>query len=148
MTNQPICDDPGATDDRGSREGQLGSHEVKIRFSPITRDRMEIEISKWWQTTWQVKPLRKTCILTYFGHDLTLTWVQILKLIFRGQKVFRNGSTRHTWLSNFHIAYIKKVISDKLSRWKIDFMTSGDKTVDHRSNLLEKSWQEEFLTLF
>ena len=28
----PICDDPGATDDQGSWEGHLRSHEVKIRF--------------------------------------------------------------------------------------------------------------------
>ena len=29
----PICDDPGATDDWGSQEGHLSSHEVAIRFS-------------------------------------------------------------------------------------------------------------------
>ena len=40
-------------------------------FSPITRDRMEIETRKWCQTTWIVKPLRKKRILTYLGHDLT-----------------------------------------------------------------------------
>ena len=73
MTNNLICEDPAATDDRGSREVHLMSHEVKISFSQITRDRMEIETRKWCQTTWLVKPLRKICILTYFGHDLTLT---------------------------------------------------------------------------
>ena len=40
---KPICDDPGATDDRESLEGHLKSREVTIHFSPITRDRIEIE---------------------------------------------------------------------------------------------------------
>ena len=40
----------GANDDRGSREGHLRSREDTIRFSPITRDRMEIEMRKWCQT--------------------------------------------------------------------------------------------------
>ena len=74
MTTHPICDDRGATDDRGSREGHLRSHEVTIRFSPITRNRMEIEMRKWCQTTWLVKPLWTICILTFLGHDLTLAW--------------------------------------------------------------------------
>ena len=46
MATHPICDDPGATDDWGSRGGHLRSNELKIRFSLITRDRMEIETSK------------------------------------------------------------------------------------------------------
>ena len=29
---------------------------------------------KWCQTTWLAKMFRKICILTYLGHDLTLTW--------------------------------------------------------------------------
>ena len=32
IATHPICDDPGATDDWGSLEGHLGSHEVTIRF--------------------------------------------------------------------------------------------------------------------
>ena len=32
MAIQPICDDPGATDYRGSRGGHLRSNEVTIRF--------------------------------------------------------------------------------------------------------------------
>ena len=41
-----LCDDPGTTDDRGSREGYLRSREVTIRFSPITRDGMEVDMRK------------------------------------------------------------------------------------------------------
>ena len=47
-----------AIDDQGSREGHLGSDEVAIRLSPITRDRMEIETLKWCQMAWLVEPLR------------------------------------------------------------------------------------------
>ena len=50
------------------------SNEVTIRFSPISRDRMEIETRKWCQTTWAIEPLRRMCILTYLDHDLTLIW--------------------------------------------------------------------------
>ena len=74
MATHPICADLGATDDRGSRGGHLRSNDVTIRFSPISRDRMEIETRKWCQTTWLVEPLQRMCILTYLGHDLTLTW--------------------------------------------------------------------------
>ena len=49
-------------------------NEVTIRFSPITRDRMEIETRKWCHTSWLVNLLRTICILTYFRDDLTLTW--------------------------------------------------------------------------
>ena len=38
-TTHPICDYPGAADDRGSRECHLRPHEVTISFSPITRDK-------------------------------------------------------------------------------------------------------------
>ena len=60
------------------RSGVTGrSPKVKRRhnpffFSPISRDRMEIETRKWCQATWLVEPLQKLCILTYLGHDLTL----------------------------------------------------------------------------
>ena len=72
MATHPICDDPRAVDDRGSREDHLRSHEATIRFSPITRDRVEKETRKWCKTTWLVKPPREICILTYLGHDLDL----------------------------------------------------------------------------
>ena len=32
MATYPICDDPGAIDDRGSREGHLRSYKVTICF--------------------------------------------------------------------------------------------------------------------
>ena len=48
-----------------------------VFFSPITRDRMEIESRKLCQETWLVKPLREICILTYFGQDLTLAWPDV-----------------------------------------------------------------------
>ena len=67
--HSPLCDDPGATDDRV--HGEVS--EVTIRLSPISRDRMEIDTHKWCQTTWLVEPLRRICVLIYVGHDLTLT---------------------------------------------------------------------------
>ena len=74
MATHPICDDRlGATDDRESRGGYLRLNRVLIRFSPISRDRMEMETRKWCQTTWLVKLLRKMCVLTYLDHELTLT---------------------------------------------------------------------------
>ena len=89
MDTHPICDD------RGSREGHLRSHKVTIRFSPITRDIMEIETRKWCETTCLVKTLRKICISTYFGHNLS--WPDMI--------------WSDLW-SNFEI---------DLSRWKITF---------------------------
>ena len=65
MDTHPIRDDPGATDDWGSRGGHLRSNDIKIRVSPITRDMMEKETRKWCQTTWLAKPLRRICIWTY-----------------------------------------------------------------------------------
>ena len=41
MATHPICDDPSATDDRGSRGVYLRSNEVAIRLSPKKPDRME-----------------------------------------------------------------------------------------------------------
>ena len=91
--HSPICADHAATDDRGSRGGHLRSNDAIIRFSLISRDRMEIETHKWCQTSWLVQPLSMMCILTYLGHDLTLTWSwpemtrgQIFKSTFQGQK--------------------------------------------------------------
>ena len=63
----------------GSREGHLRIHDVTIRFSPITRDKMEVETRKWCETTWLATTLRKLCILTYLGpcSDLDLTWPEV-----------------------------------------------------------------------
>ena len=67
----------GAADGRGSRDGEVTGHlisnDATIRFSPISRDRVEIWTRKWCQTTWLVERLQKMCILTYLVHDLTLT---------------------------------------------------------------------------
>ena len=49
-----------------------------VCFSPISRDRMEIQTRKWFQTTWLVKPLRKMQIdVLGSGPDLTLTWPEV-----------------------------------------------------------------------
>ena len=74
--HSPTCDDPGATNDWGSQGGHLRSNEVEIRFLPITRDRIRMEIArhKWCQTAWLFKLLQMICILTYFGHDLMMAW--------------------------------------------------------------------------
>ena len=150
---------PGAIDDGWSREDHLRPHEVTIRFLPITRDRMEIETRKWFQTTWLVKPLRKIRILTYLGHDLTFTWpcpdpwpeVRFWNWAFKVKKyMFRTGSTRRTRWCHFHchIYLIQKVINGKLTRWKtiiFYLMTSGVKPIDLRSYLIGKftwAWRE------
>ena len=87
MTTRPNCADLGATD-QGSQESHMRSHEVTIHFSPITRDRMEIESREWCRKTLLVKPLRKIRILAYLGHNLALTWPDLrsdLKFAFQGQ---------------------------------------------------------------
>ena len=151
MTTHPICDDAGATDDRGLREGHLRSHEVAIRFSQITRHMMEIETYKWYQTTWLVKPFRKILVLTYIPGswpDLDLTWVQNLNLTFQCQKVYvLNRLDEAKTMSLSYLSY-KKKINEKPFPWKpiiFHFMTSRAKTADLMSNLIEKrygSWRE------
>ena len=79
--------------------------------------------------------------------DLDLTWGEILKLTFQDKKVnFRTGSTRRTrWCQfYFRIFDIKKVINEIPSQWKMaifHLMTSGAKTIDLRSNLIEKRYR-------
>ena len=100
------------------RSGVTGrSPEVKCGhspfFSPISRDWMEIETRKWCQTTWLVNPLRKMCIMTYLGHDLTLTWPglrSILKLILQCQKVhiWNRLDEANTMVSFFSVSLISK----------------------------------------
>ena len=146
-----FCDDPGATDEWRSQGGQLRSNKVKIRFSPITREKLEIETGKWCQTTRLVKTLRKICILTYFGHNLTLTWPwPDLRSNFEIDPS-RSKSTcfeparqgEHDGaIIIFYISHIKKVINEEPSPRKTTFhlMTSGAKTVDLRSNRIEKRY--------
>ena len=147
---------PGATDEWGSRGGHPRSNEVAIRFSPITRNRMEIEARKWCQRTWLVKPLRKICILTYFGHDLALTcpwswpdlaWpeVRFWNWSFKVKKyIFWTGATWQTWLCHFYfLVSHQKIVNEKPSPWKtiiFPLMISGAKTVALMSNLIQKQY--------
>ena len=86
--DHPICDGQGVTDDRGSRGGHLRQNEITIPFSQISRDRMEIETSKWCQTTWPVSRFGRCVywpiwVMIWSWHGLT--WGQILKLTFQCQ---------------------------------------------------------------
>ena len=143
MDTHPICDD------RGSREGHLRSHKVTIRFSPITRDIMEIETRKWCETTCLVKTLRKICISTYFGHNLSwpdMIWSDLWSNfeidLSRWKLHFFNRQTQ--WCHyHFHTSHIKNAINEKPSPWKtiiFRLMTSGANIVDHRSNLIENHY--------
>ena len=82
-------------------------------------------------------------ILTYLGHDLTLKfWNWSFKV---KKYMFRTGSTRQKrWCHflYFCISY-QKVINEKPYQWKMiicKLMTSGAKTIDLRSNLIEKRY--------
>ena len=88
------------------------------------------------------------------GHDLTLTWPD-LKSNFeidlsRSNHMFQTGSTSQIrWCQfYFHVSDIKKVINGEQFVWKtiiFHLMTSGTKTVDLRSNLIENAigaWKE------
>ena len=99
--------------------GQMRSNEVTIRFSPISRDRMEIETRKLCQTTWLVESLRMMCISTYLGYDLTSTWLwpnlawgQIFKLTFQSQKV--HVSNQLDEATRCAILFFVSLISKKL----------------------------------
>ena len=76
IATHPICARSGCNWRSGITGRSPEANEVAIRFSPISRDGMEIDASKCCQTTWLVEPLQRMClcILTYLGHDLTLTW--------------------------------------------------------------------------
>ena len=153
MPTHSICDDTGAADDWGSRGRHLRSNEVKIRFSPIICDRMEVETRKWCQTTLLVKPLRKMCILIFLGLDLTLTWPDMSNFEIN---LLRSKSTcveparraKHDGIIFIFVSLNpKKLANEKPSPWNtiiFHLMTSGAKTVDLRSNLFEKcSWGME-----
>ena len=136
------------TDDQGSQWGHLRSSEVTICFSPISCDRLEIEMCKRCQTVWLIEPLQRMCILAYLGHDLTLTWpeVKFWNWPFKGKKLmFQTGSMRqYNGVILFLYLSYQKVINEKPSPWKtiiFHLMTSGAKTVDRRSNLIEKLYR-------
>ena len=85
---------------------------------------MDIETRKWCQTTWLINPLAHwyahcpTSVMTWPWPDLT--WGQILKSIFQGQRnMLRTGSMSQTWWCYFfRFSHITKVISSKPSFWK------------------------------
>ena len=127
----------------------MRSNEVLIRFSPISRDRIDIETRKWCQTTWLVKPLRKMCKLTYMGHDLTLAWPDIRSKIeidlSRSKTICFEPARRGKHDGAFsRISLIKKDGNEKPSPWKMaifHLMTSGTKVNDLRLNLTEKRYR-------
>ena len=75
MATYPICADLGATDDRGSHGGHLRSNDVTIRFSPISRDRMENRDTKMVPNDLACRAASEDVHndLLGSGHDLTLT---------------------------------------------------------------------------
>ena len=87
MATHPICDDPGPTDDRGSREGHLRSNEVTIRFSPRSRDMMEIETRKWFPNNLGRQTASEDMHIDLLDPWADLAWGHIMKLTFQGQKV-------------------------------------------------------------
>ena len=111
---------------------------------------MEIETRKWCKATRLIKPLRKMRILTYLGHDLTLTWPGLRSKfendLSTSKVYFRTGSSRQTQWCHFYfrISLVKKVVNEKPSPWKtaiFHLVTSGGKAIDLRLNLIEKSDQ-------
>ena len=127
-----ICDDPGATDDRGSRVGHLRSNEIKCclnLFSSISRDTMDTyrdaqmvsndfarqaaSSDAYWLTWVMIWPLP----------NLDLTWGQISKLTFQGrmktalQCFFRILPSYHTFGDNSDCSQKKNVILSKLDLW-------------------------------
>ena len=79
--------------------------------------------------------------------DLDLTWpgVKFSNWPLKVKKyMFWAGSTRRTRWCHFHISHIKKVINEKTSPWKtiaVHLMTTGDKIIDLRWNLIEKCYR-------
>ena len=109
----------------GSREGHLWSQSVFRQ----TRDRKEMKTRKWCQTTWLAKMFRKICILTYLGHDLTLTWPD-LRSVFeidlpRSKDTFFESSPRAEHDGVIFIFVFYKKNSEKPSARFFSLMTSG-----------------------
>ena len=65
----------------------LRSPKVTNHFLPITFAAKEVETWKWFHCVSLVKTHRLICNMTYLGHHVTLTWCQIVTLIFRSQQV-------------------------------------------------------------
>ena len=89
---------------------------------------MEIETRQWCQTTSLVEPLQRMCILTYLGHDMTLTrpwpdltWNQIFKLTFQCQKLhISNRLDVANTMVSFLFLYLpyRKSLNENPSPWK------------------------------
>ena len=105
--------------------------------------------------TWVVKTIRKLCILTYLGHDPTLTWPDLrsefeIDLSMSKKTMFRTGWSRQTQRCHFYfcISHIKKFINEKPFRkktiiliwWPMVIKLWSSKTIEIRSNLIEKRY--------
>ena len=120
-------------------------------FSLITRDRMELGACKWHRWTCIAKAPQLICNLAQLGYIKVMTWpspeVKFWNWPFKVKRyIFWTLSTSATrWcLFYFRISVIKKVIHGKPTPCqKIFFslMTSGVKSIDLRSNLIEKRYR-------
>ena len=120
-------------------------------FSLITRDRMELGACKWHRWTCIAKTPQLICNLAQLGYIKVMTWpspeVKFWNWPFKVKRyIFWTFSTSATrWcLFYFRISVIKKVIHGKPTPCqKIFFslMTSGVKSIDLRSNLIEKRYR-------
>ena len=111
MTTYHICDDPGATDDWGSPEGHLRSHEVTIRiFTNNSRQDGGMDAQMVPNDLSRQADLWDMHIdLLGSWPDLALTWGQILKWTFQDKKcMWRTGLTRRTGWCLFHL-YISHI---------------------------------------
>ena len=146
----------------------MRSNEVTIRFSPISRDMMEIQTRKWCQChangVMQMVPCKwchangamqlvPACrAASEDVHiDLLASWSDLSSNFsnwpFNVKKcMLQTGWTRRTRWCHFYfrISHIKKVINEKPSPWKtttFHLVTSGVKTMNLRSSLIEKRHQ-------
>ena len=120
-------------------------------FSLITRDRMELGACKWHRWTCIAKAPQLICNLAQLGYIKVMTWpspeVKFWNWPFKVKRyIFWTLSTSATrWcLFYFRISVIEKVIHGKPTPCqKIFFslMTSGVKSIDLRSNLIEKRYR-------
>ena len=131
----------------GVTGGHLRSNEITIRFSPITRDRMEIEMRKWCHTTWLFKTLRlfKTlCILNFLGHDLALTWpwpdlrsnLEIDLLRPKGKCSESARRVKHDGVIFIFVSLISKSINEKLTPWKNEYVSFDGRSTGRRWHVI------------
>ena len=130
------------------RSGVTGrSPKVKRRhnpfFSPISRDRMEIETRKWCQAIGSSSRFRScaywpTWVMMWPWSYLT--WSQIFKLTFQGQKVHVSNRLDE---ANTMVSFLFSFLPYRKSyQWKMTIfhvMNSEAKIIDLRSNLIKKA---------